>query len=396
MRLSHKLGKLVDPRVLRAMKPYWKSAYGNASSVHSEGCVAQNALHTARARIAEIVKVQARDVVFTGNGTEANNLALRGVVSKLVESGVAPSDIEIISTKLEHPSILRVLEVLEREGVVVVYVPVSTEGRIDEKVFAQLLSPQTRLVTCAYAQSEIGVVQEVKHLSRAVRIFRQSQKTEYPYMHIDASQAPLWLPLQMDSLGVDMMTLDAGKCGGPKGVGALIVRSNVSIAPLLFGGSQERELRAGTENVAFAVGMAEAIAIAQKGVKERASRVSKVRDYFFEKLSTAFPRFVVHGSRAHRIANNVNVTIPGIDGEYAVVWLDAHSISASTKSACSGNNGGSETVRILGGSDEEALGTMRFTLGEETTERDVDATVAVLKHFYTEITQKLDRINKKL
>jgi cysteine desulfurase len=389
--LDHAAAARVDARVLEAMKPYWSDVYGNASSVHREGMKAKEALDIARARIARILKNRARDVVFTSGGTESNNTVINGVVARYLEEGIVPSDIEIISTKLEHPSVLKVLEAHARTGVRVVYAPVTQDGLIDTHAFSTLLNSHTRLVTFAYAQSELGVVNDVKKLSRIVRLFRQEQKTTYPYIHIDASQAPLWLPLQMDSLGVDLMTLDAGKCHGPKGVGLVASRGDVSFLPSSLGGSQEFGLRAGTENIPLVVGMAEALTIAQDGFEARASAVRGVRDYFFDALLKEFPDTVIHGSRASRIANNVNVSLRGIDGEYAVVWLDTYGVSASTKSACSGNTGGSDAVRLLGGSDEEALGTLRFTLGEVTTKNDIDAVVLILKDFKAKTTFEIKR-----
>ena len=371
----------VDARVIRVMEPYWSDVFGNPSSVHKEGMSAKNALDTARARIAKILKTRARDIVFTSGGTEANNIAIKGTVAHLLKEGIAPQAIEIVSTKLEHPSILEVLNGMAEVGVKVLYAPVMSDGMIDAQAFEKLLTPHTRLVTFAYAQSELGVVNDVKKLSRIVRLYRQSQKTEYPFVHIDASQAPLWLPLQMDSLGVDMMTLDAGKCRGPKGVGTLALRGAISLSPVTLGGSQENGKRPGTENLPLILGMAEALSLAQDDFEKRAKTVAHVRDYFFEALASAFPDVVIHGSRASRIANNVNVSIPTIDGEYAVVWLDSRGVSASTKSACSGSTGGSDAVRVLGGSDEDALGTLRFTLGEETTKNDVDTVISILKDF---------------
>jgi len=392
--LDHAAAAPVDERVLRAMETYWQTDFGNPSSVHHEGIRAKSALDTARARIAKILKNRPRDIIFTSGGTESNNTVIRGVVARHMKEGTVPSDIEIVSTKLEHPSVLRALEALAESGIRIVYAPVASDGLIDTNAFEKLLNSRTRLVTFAYAQSEIGVVNDVKRISRIVRLFRQVNKTEYPYVHIDASQAPLWLPLQMDSLGVDLMTLDAGKCRGPKGVGLLAVRGDVVFSPVSLGGSQEFGLRAGTENVPLVVGMAESLTLAQGEYGSRAKQVSAVRDYFFDELLATFPNTVIHGSRSSRIANNVNASIQGVDGEYAVVWLDSNGVSASTKSACSGNTEGSDVVRELGGTDEDALGTLRFTLGEETTKEHIDRVISILKEFKSKTRDILDQIKK--
>ena len=269
---------------------------------------------------------------------------------------------------------------LASRGVLVKYVLVTSEGFISEKEFAALLSEKTVLVTFAYVNSEIGVVQEVKALSRAVRLFRKEHTSVYPYMHLDASQAPLYLPCRMDSLGIDLMSIDAGKCYGPKGAGVLAMRGAVNIEPVFFGGSQEGGLRPGTENVGLMVGCAKALEIAQKGYEARASRVGAMRDRFFTLLLKTFPNAVLNGSRAKRIANNLNISIPNVDGEYAVVGLDTRGISASTRSACRGNDdGGSHVIRALGAPEDVVFAAIRFSLSETTSKQEITRAVEALK-----------------
>lgn len=355
------------------MTPYFAKHFANPSAIHAEGQQARRAVEEARGCIARLLKIRPVDVTFTSGGTEANNLALVGVCRALNEAGRPYEEMEVVSTQIEHPSVLVALEELKRRGVVVHFAPVDAEGRIVLSEFTALLSERTVLVSVAYANSEVGVVQDVKRIARLVH------RNSSAFLHVDGSQAPLWLPCEMDALGVDLLTLDAGKCYGPKGVGILAHRKQILLTPILFGGDQEQGLRPGTENVPLVVGCAEALVRVCGGHAERAARIGKLRDSFFELLTREMPDAVVNGSREHRIANNVNISIPGIDGEFAVVWLDARGIACSTRSACAGGKGGgSHVVRELSGDDVRAGSTIRFTLGEETTMRDVRRAVKVL------------------
>ncbi|MFM2374643.1 MAG: hypothetical protein RLZZ234_638 [Candidatus Parcubacteria bacterium] len=380
--------------VSAAMRPFETHTFANASGVHREGRLAREALEAARARVAHTLKTVPHHVVFTSGGTESNNLAILGVVEKFREEGRAYEEMEIISTAIEHPSILEPLRLLEKKGVVVKYAPVNSEGTIVRAPFRELLSEKTVLVTFAYANSEIGTVQEVQALSRSVRLWRNEKKRSYPYVHIDACQASLWLPCKMDSLGVDMMSLDAGKCYGPKSVGVLALRGDVSLSPLLRGGSQEGGLRPGTEHVGAAVGLAAAFVWAQEGWEVRALKVAESREFFFEKLAAAFPGLVLNGSHEHRLPNNLNVAIPGLDGEYAVVGLDARGVACSTRSACKVNEsteeGGSHVLRALNLPHDVVLGAIRFSLGEETTKAELfRAVIALQDHARVATVEKL-------
>jgi cysteine desulfurase len=370
------------PAVARLMRAFEDDVYANASGVHLEARQAHTALEEARAKIAGVLATTPHNVVFTSGGTESNNLALLGVVEKLHEGGREYADMEIVTTAIEHPSLIEPLRVLASKGVVVIHAPVAHEGRITEKDFRTLLSPKTVLVTFAYANSEIGVVQDVRALSRIVRLWRAEQKNSYPYVHIDACQAPLWLSCKMDSLGVDMMTLDAGKCYGPKGVGVLALRGDVSLTPLLRGGSQEGGLRPGTENVSLMVGCAAALHAAQLGWEERARKVTERCEFFIKKLAAAFPAMVLNGPHEGRLANNVNISIPGLDGEYAVVGLDVRGVACSTRSACKTNEsldeGGSHVLRALCLPQDVVQGAIRFSPGEQTTTRELERVVTLL------------------
>ncbi len=370
----------VAPEILEAMLPYFREEWANPSAIYKSGVRARIAVEKARTSIAHTLKIRPQGVIFTSGGTESNNHALVGIVEKLHAEGRAYEDIEIVTTKIEHPSILEVCDSLARRGVPIRYVDVDNEGSIEVKHLELLLSPRTALVTFAYLNSEIGVVQEVKRITRRIRAYNALHKTDI-LVHLDASQAPLWLSCAMDMLAVDMMTLDSGKCYGPKGVGVLALRHGVMIAPFMLGGGQEGGLRSGTENVALVVGCSLALVRAQATWRSRSAAVAALRDLMLDTLLTVLPQVLVNGSRTERIANNVNISIPGIDSEFAVITLDKHGIAASTKSACgvSGSQG-SHVVRSVTGDDVRAASTVRFTLGESTTKDEVIRAIEVLKN----------------
>ncbi len=385
----------VRPLIARMIQKASGKGYGNPSAIHAEGRRARAMLEDARTTFARRLGIKAEEVYFTSGGTESNNLAIRGVLEALHAEGRAYADMEVLTTALEHPSILAVLEAMRAQGVEVTQVLVTEEGIIDEAAFTEALTPKTVLVTFAYANSEIGVVQDVKRLARAIRHFRKTHTTAFPYLHLDASQAPLYLSCDARSLGVDLMTLDAQKFYGPQGVGILMRRNAVPLAPLLLGGSQEEGLRPGTEHAPAILGAALAFEEAQAGWEERAARIGALCDFCFEAV-TAIEGVIINGSREARIANNVNISIPGIDGEYAAVVLDQHGIAVSTKSACSGRSGsGSSVIYALGGDDARALSTLRATLGEETTKRNILRFVRVLERHVTQTRASLDQRSKK-
>ncbi len=369
----------VHTDVLKAMGPYFSDVWANPSAIYREGVIARNVIEDARGELARTLRVRASDITFTSGGTESNNLALIGLVEALHQEGRPYEEMEIISTRIEHPSILQTLIFLGKKGVRITFVPVMEDGMIDTHALENLLNSKTVLVTFAYANSEVGVVQDVKKNSRMIRMCNEKQDTKI-YTHVDASQAPLWLSCELDMLGVDMMTLDAGKCYGPKGVGVLAHRHWVKLNPIMHGGGQEGGLRSGTENTALVVGCVRAIVRAQAEYKSRSLAVAKLRDYGIVLLLHEIPHAVVNGSRESRIANNINISIPGLDTEYATIWLDAKGIAVSTKSACGAKEStGSNVVREMTHDEVRATSTLRLTLGEETIKSHIDKAVQALK-----------------
>jgi len=368
----------VRKEVLRAMKPFWSKVYGNPGAIHKEGVLAKAAVEEARELVARTLRVRATDVIFTSGGTESNNLAIRGAVRAMRLANVPVTDIEVISTTVEHPSVIECLKLLALEGVRVVYAPIDNEGRVIVEEFKKLLSHRTRLVTIAYANSETGVIQDINRLSRTVRLFEKENGLTIPF-HTDAAQAPRWLSCALDSLGVDMLSLDAGKCEGPKGIGILIKRPRVQLASINGGGSQESKLRPGTEPVPLVVGAATALSLAQKECEKLSVRSAALRDRWIKELSK-IQGVVLNGSAEHRLPNNVNISIPGFDTEFAVVSLDTADIAASTKSACAGaGSGRSHVIYAMTADEARAASTIRFTLTPQTSRRDLKKTTEALR-----------------
>jgi cysteine desulfurase len=382
--LDHASATPVAPAVVAAMAPYWAEVFGNASAIHSEGVAAKRILTESRTAVARMLQVKPEGVTFTSGGTESNNLAILGVVGAARARGVAYADMEIITTKLEHPATLRAVEYLAREGVGIVYAPVDPMGNIVLREFESLLSPATQLVTVAYVNSEIGTIEDVGALGRSIAAYNREQGTAV-LLHVDAAQAPLWLPCELPRLGADLLSLDAGKFGGPKGIGVLARIKGVMLETISYGGGQEAGLRPGTEPLALVVGLTTALRLAQSEWETRRGAVSALRDYFISQLQTQIPTAVLNGSVGEgRVANNVNISIPGLDSEFAVISLDVAGIACSTKSACSSAGGGeSAVVMAISNDTAQASSTLRFTLGPDTTKTEIEHTVAVLQKFHS-------------
>lgn len=369
----------VRKEVLEVMIPYFTKTYGNPSSIHAEGVSAHEALEDARAEVSDLLGVRDDGIVFTSGGTEANNIAIHGVIEARHHSGLSYAEMEVITTAIEHPSITRTLEALTERGVTVRTMPVTEEGRIDEIALEALLSPRTVLVAYAYVNSEVGVIQPVRRIARVISKFAAAHDVEIVH-HLDACQAPLWLPCKLEQLGVDTLALDGGKCYGPKGIGAIAKRHSSALLPTLFGGDQEGGLRPGTENLPGIVGFAKALSIAVKGHEDRAHQVAALRDTCISDIEREIPEVLLNGSKLERVANNINVSIPGIDSEFMVIVLDHAGFAVGARSACSGKKGGgSEVVRAMTGDEARATSTLRITLGEETTKGSLKQFVEALR-----------------
>lgn len=372
----------VRSEIVSLMQPFLSDDFANPGAIHQEGVQAKAAVEDARLEVARTLEVRPEMVYFTASGTESNNLAIAGVIEAKRRDGKGYAEMEVLTTAIEHPSVTEVLRHYSTLGVKVLEILVGEDGVLDVNDLKNKLSHKTVLITTAYVNSEIGSIAPVRQVVRAVAAYNKEQETKI-VVHLDAAQAPLWLSCSVSQLGVDIMSLDAGKCYGPKGVGVLALRHGVELVPTFFGGGQERGLRPGTENVPLIVGAARAIKLAQDSYKERAEKVSALRDKAIEKLTT-IDGVEVNGSAAERVANNVNVSIAGVEAEFAAITLDTAGIACSTKSACgSGKGAGSAVVRAITGDDERARTSLRFSFGEETTGAEIDTLVTVLTEHVT-------------
>lgn len=370
----------IRTEVLELLTKYQSSYFANASAIHTEGQLVHRCLTDARAQVAKALHVRPETVLFTGSGTESNNLAILGHIEARRQAGTAYTDMEVLSTAIEHPSVQNTLTWLQAQGVKVHMLPLDAEGRVQVHEVEAFLNERTCLCTVAYVNSELGTIQPVRQIARTIKS-HNSNAQQSVYVHIDAAQAPLWVSCQLESLGADMMSLDAGKFCGPKGVGILIKKPQVALAPILHGGSQENGVRPATENVPAIAAAALALQLAQTEYIETASRVTQLRDELIQQLQT-LPEVVINGSLEDRVANNVNISIPRYDSEYAVITLDAHGIACSTRSACAGADGsGSAVIRHIYNDDARANSTIRFTLGPNTSKEEIGKVKAVVKEY---------------
>ncbi len=366
--------------VVKAMKPFLKGVYANPGALHCEGVNAHKTLEQLRAKAGSTISARADELVFTSGGTEANNLAIFGVIEALAEKGVPYTEMHCITSVIEHSSVLEPLARLERKGVVVTRCAVDAEGVLSLETLRSALRPETVLVSVQLANNEIGTVQDVKEISKAIRHkAKQGFFKHSPLLHTDASQAPLFLEVGLESLGADMVTLDAHKIGGPKGIGALVVRRGTTIAPLMVGGGQERGLRSSTESLLLVAGFAEALYCAQKDREKLVTQLVPLSDMLFDGAQLLFPDATINGSREKRLPNNVNISIPNIDGEYAVLQLDAAGFEVSSKSSCISAGEESYVIKALGGPDWRAGSSIRITLGRTTSRRDIGKLLKALK-----------------
>lgn len=379
------------PEVKAAMMPFLDTTYANPSAIHAEGAAAKRAVEDARERIAGAIQVRPEFLTFVSGGTEANNLAIMGTVMKLRADGREFSDMEIVTTKIEHPSVMNTMKSLKRRGVMVKYVGVNNEGLVNLEELTQLLTKKTVLFSVAYANNEIGTVQKLHGIKKVLETAEKKFGSKIIF-HVDAAQAPLWLSCQFDSTKADLLALDAGKCNGPKGVGLLVRSRRAEVTSYLFGGGQEDGLRPGTENVAGVVGAAVAIENAQANFKERKEKVSNVRDEGILYILENIPNAVLNGPDGEqRLANNINISIPNIDTEFATVVLDKHGFAVSTKSACSGAGGGESTVvKEISGDPARALSTLRISLSPDTTLSDIKDLTKVLKGHVTKMSALIE------
>ena len=371
--LDHSATTPVDPRVVAAMLPFLTEKFGNPSSVHFYGQEARAAVDRARREVADLVGARPNEVVFTSGGTEANNLAVRGHCEQAADHGR-----HVITTSIEHSSVRGICESLERRDWEVTRLPVYGDGVVRVEDVRAALRPETVLVTVMLANNEIGTVQPLPEIGALVRERREAGQ-KHLRLHTDAVQAASGMRVDVDELGCDLLSMSAHKLYAPKGVGALYVRRGLRLAPQNIGGHQERERRGGTEAVPLIVAFGEAARLTRVELGERTGRVRRLRERFESGVESRVTDIVHNGDRARRLPGVSNISFRFIEGEGLLINLDMQGVAVSTGSACSsGSLEPSPVIRALGRDDELARGSIRFSLGKDTTEEEIDYVLEVL------------------
>jgi cysteine desulfurase len=363
----------VDPRVVEAMLPYLTEKFGNASSVHFYGQEARVALDRARREVASLINARPNELIFLSGGTEANNLAIRGIAESNIEHGR-----HIITSSIEHSAVRGVCDALEKRGWEVMRLPVYANGIVRIEDVRAALRPDTVLITVMLANNEIGTIQPVAEIGAFVREERERGR-KYLWLHTDAVQAAGRMPVDVETLGCDLLSLSAHKLHAPKGAGALYVRRSVRLTPQSIGGHQERERRAGTESIPLIVAFGRAAALAREELAGRIEHLGRLRDQFESGVEARVADIVYNGDRASRLPHLSNISFRFIEGEGLLINLDMQGVAVSTGSACSsGSLEPSPVIRALGRDDELARGSIRFSLGKDTTADEIAYVLEVL------------------
>ncbi|MDW8027105.1 MAG: cysteine desulfurase NifS [Armatimonadota bacterium] len=366
----------LDPKVLEAMMPYLTEKFGNPNSVHTYGREARLAVDEAREKIANLLNCQPSEIIFTSGGTESDNLALRGLAEAYRQKGN-----HIITTAIEHHAVLHTCKALEDKGFEVTYLPVDEHGLVYPEQVAEAIKERTILVSIMHANNEIGTIEPIEDIVKAVK-----ERRHDVLVHTDAVQTVGHIPVDVQKLGVDLLSFSAHKFYGPKGIGGLFVRRGVKLVPQMTGGGQERNRRSGTENVASILGAAKALEISVEEMPKELPRLQKLRDELITEVLKRIPDSRLNGHPTQRLPHNANFSFLGVEGEPLLLQLDMHGIAASSGSACSsGSLEPSHVLLALGLSYEWAIGSLRLTIGRFTTYEQILRTIEVL----TAIVDKL-------
>lgn len=366
----------LDPRVLDAMSPFFLEDYGNASSIHGFGQKARAAVESAREQVAWLLKARPEEVIFTSGGTESDNTALRGVAALHSSRGK-----HIVTTTIEHPAVLRMCEQLEKEGFRISRVGVDEDGVVRLEELKETLAEDTILVSVMYVNNEVGSIQPLQEIARWTR-------GRGILFHTDAVQAVGKISVDVQELGVDLLSLSGHKFHGPKGTGALWVRKGVDFQPLMVGGTHEKRRRAGTQNVPGIVGLGKACQIAVESLEDFQTRVRRLRDRLESEILQKIPGTVVNGTVTRRAPHVTNISFEHVQGEALLVALDFEGIAVSTGAACSsGSVAPSHVLTAMGLTPERVEGAIRFSLSRMTTQEEVDATLRVLPGIVTRMRE---------
>lgn len=379
---DHAATTATKEEVLREMLPYFNIEYGNPSSAYSIGRKTRRAVEEARRKVAVAIGAESKEIYFTSCGSESDNLAIKGVAYANRERGN-----HIITTKIEHPAVLHTCQHLEREGFRVTYLNVNSEGLISLEELENAICSETILISVMFANNEIGTIQPIGEIGSIA-------KKHNIYFHTDAVQAVGNVRINVEELNIDLLSMSAHKFYGPKGMGALYVKTGVNFEKIQDGGHQERNMRAGTENVAGIVGLGKAIELAYKNFDEYNEKLTSLRDYYISQVEEKIPNVKLNGHRTKRLPGNANISFIGVDGEALLLNLDIKGICASSGSACtSGSLDPSHVLVAIGLPSEIAQGSLRVTFGDENTKEDVDYLVQSL----IEIVEKLrgEKIKKE-
>ena len=366
--LDHGATTRVDDRVLKKMIPYFSMNYGNPSSMYFLGRSNKRVIEAARETVASCIGANSKEIYFTSCGSESDNLALKGIAYANKHRGR-----HIITSRIEHPAILDTCKTLERQGFNVTYLNVDKNGFISLEELENSIRVDTILISIMYANNEIGTIQPIEKIAKIAKL-------NNVYFHTDAVQAVGNVRINVKELGIDLLSMSAHKFYGPKGVGALYVRKGIDFERIQDGGHQEKGKRSGTENVAGIVGLADAINISYKEFEYNNKKVLGLRNYFISKLKQLDNNIKINGDLEKRLPGNINISFPNQDGQQLLLGLDEYGICASAGSACStGSSKPSHVLTAIGLSKEEAMGTLRFSLGKENTRQEIDYTIKILK-----------------
>ncbi|MFQ6073452.1 MAG: cysteine desulfurase NifS [Methanosarcinales archaeon] len=376
--MDHGATSRVDPEVVKAMQPYFTEYFGNASSLHSFGREAKKVLEDSREKVANFIGAKKNEIIFTAGGTESDNMAIKGVAYKNRKKGN-----HIITSAIEHPAVIETCKYLEKQGFEVTYLPVYSEGIVRVEDLENAITDKTILITIMHANNEIGTIQPIEEIGKIA-------KEKDIYFHTDAVQSVGKIPVDVDAMNIDLLSISSHKIYGPKGVGALYIRKGTKIEPLVHGGGHEFGLRSTTENIPGIVGLAKAIELRKERMQEDLEKLTPLRDYLIRGVLTNIEESYLNGHLTQRLPNNANFYFKYIEGESLILNLDRKGIAASTGSACSSTKlEPSHVLLAIGLKPEDAHGSLRLTLGRENTKKEVEYVLEALM----EVVEKLRAIS---
>jgi len=373
----------VAPEVMGAMLPCYREFYGNASSVHWYGQEAKALMDKARQQVATLLNAEPNEIVFTSGGTESDNLAIRGIVDSVPGTGK-----HIITSQIEHHAVLHTGQMLQKLGIKVTYVPVDAEGLVDPAEIEKSITPETVLISIMHSNNEIGAIQPVQEIGAIAR-------ARDIYFHTDAVQAAGKVPLDVEQLGVDLLSIAGHKFHAPKGVGALYIKKGTKIRSLLYGGAHERNRRAGTENIPHIVGLGKASELAMTEMENNTGRILELRNYFEGEIFRRIPHTSLNGPRTRRIPNTANIRFEQVESEALLINLDLAGVACSTGSACaSGSIEPSHVLTALGLPPEQAFSSIRFSLSKFTTREEIEYVLNLLPEMVGRLREMSHQHNK--